>query len=67
MMKSTPLSSITPFRVLAHGPNQQANNQLEQNLAFGKRLAYFLLGYRCFCRLFKSDQGDITITPARLR
>jgi len=41
MMKSAPLSSITPFRVLAHGPNQQAQNQLEQNLAFGKRLAYF--------------------------
>ena len=41
MMKSAPLSSITPFRVLAHGPNQQAQNQMEQNLAFGKRLAYF--------------------------
>ena len=41
MMKSAPLSSITPFRVLAHGPNQQAQNQLEQNLAFGQRLAHF--------------------------
>jgi hypothetical protein len=41
MMKSAPLSSITPFRVLAHGPNQQAQNQLELNLAFAKRLAYF--------------------------
>ena len=41
MMRSAPLSGITPFRVLAHGPNQQAQNQLEQNLAFGKRLAYF--------------------------
>ena len=40
MMKSAPLSSITPFRVLAHGTNQQAQNQLKQNLAFGKRLAY---------------------------
>ena len=40
-MKSAPMSSITPLRVLAHGPNQQAQNQLEQNLAFGKRLAYF--------------------------
>ena len=41
MMKSAPLSSIMPFRVLAHGPNQQAQNQLEQDLALGKRLAYF--------------------------
>jgi len=41
MMKSAPLSSITPFRVLAHGSNQQAQNQLEQNLALGKRYAYF--------------------------
>jgi len=41
MMKSAPLSSITPFRVLTHGPNQQAQNQLEHNLALGKRYAYF--------------------------
>ena len=31
----------TLFRVLAEGPNQEAENQLEKSLAFGKRLAYF--------------------------
>ena len=31
----------TLFRVLAEGPNQEAENQLEKSLALGKRLAYF--------------------------
>ena len=31
----------TLFRVLAEGPNPEAENQLEQSLAFGKKLAYF--------------------------
>ena len=31
----------TLFRVLAEGPNPEAENQLEKSLAFGKKLAYF--------------------------
>ena len=31
----------TLFRVLAEGPNQEAENQLEKSLALGKKLAYF--------------------------
>ena len=31
----------TLFRVLADGPNPEAENQLEKSLAFGKKLAYF--------------------------
>ena len=31
----------TLFGVLAEGPNQETENQLEKSLALGKRLAYF--------------------------